>query len=314
MARDTAPASSTVNVKPPPLQTESPELLSRDVAEAEPPPVQRQTEPETPTQPTPTPPCVGGQAGRDPDALKGGDPPVVKPSPPIGRSKKAAPASEDTASEDTKKKSPIVIPPALETRQEAKRPAAAKQRSEHKPAATDCSPSPPPLPASNKSDDAIRAALLPGYQPTEDQVAIVRAIGISLAAVAAISAIPAIMDIIDHMRAEASLGVARWAYLVLMLAALQGAYSAYVYQLPDWSTVWVVTIVTLVIATGYAMMLGLTFITHGDAWLVRILDLGDVFRGGRDSLWCFVMLCLTSLISYFSGRISVRWRGELIAT
>ncbi|MDP6467873.1 MAG: hypothetical protein QF918_09045 [Pirellulaceae bacterium] len=391
-----------MNVKPPPLQAESPELLSRDVAEAEPPPVQRQTEPKTPTQPTPTPPCVDGQAGRDPVALKGGDPPVVKPSPPVGRSKKAAPAAEDTASEDTKKKSPIVIAPALETRQEEKRPAAAKRRSEHKPAATDCSPSPPPLPASNKSDDSsvaparnagtkpttrpstpqpaadtshrparpplpsaktrgkatpksvrsdrpktpaasttvasgseasrmdiaaptvavsdpppdlpIKAAVLPGYQPTEDQVAIVRAIGVSLAAVAAISAIPAIMDIIDHMRAEASLGVARWAYLVLMLAALQGAYSAYVYQLPDWSTVWVVTIVTLVIATGYAMMLGLTFITHGDAWLVRILDLGDVFRGGRDSLWCFVMLCLTSLISYFSGRISVRWRGELIAT
>ena len=99
-----------------------------------------------------------------------------------------------------------------------------------------------------------------------------------------------------------------------MLATLQGAYSAYVYQLPDWSTVWVVTIVTLVIATGYGMMLGLTFITHGDAWLVNILDLGDVLRGGRASLWCFVMLCLTSLVSYFSGRISVRWRGELIAT
>jgi hypothetical protein len=155
---------------------------------------------------------------------------------------------------------------------------------------------------------------LPGYQPTEDQVAIVRAIGISLAAVAAISSIPAIMDIIDHIRAEASLGVARWAYLVLMLATLQVAYAAYVFQLPDWSTVWVVTIVTLVISTGYAMMLGLTLITHGDTWLVGVLDLGDAFRGGRVSLWCFVMLCLTSLVSYFSGRISVRWRGELTAT
>jgi hypothetical protein len=159
----------------------------------------------------------------------------------------------------------------------------------------------------------IQATVLPGYQPTEDHVAIVRAIGVSLAAVAAISVIPAVMDIVDHIRAEASLGVARWAYLVLMLATLQVAYSTYVFQLPDWSTVWVVTIVTLVISTGYAMMLGLSLIADGDGWLVSILELGDAFRGGRVSLWCFVMLCLTSLVSYFSGRISVRWRGELTA-
>ncbi len=153
---------------------------------------------------------------------------------------------------------------------------------------------------------------MPGYQPTLDQIEIVRLIGISLAAVACISAIPAVMDIVDHLRSETSLGVARWAYLVLMLAALQGAYAAYVHQLPDWSTVWVVTVVTLVIATGYALMLGLTFITRSDAWVVSVLDLGDVFRGGRASVWCFVMLCLTSLVSYFTGRISVRWRHELI--
>jgi len=164
--------------------------------------------------------------------------------------------------------------------------------------------------------DSTKAASpsLPGYQPTKDQIGIVRAIGMSLLAVAAISVVPAIMDIVDHLRAEFSPGVARWAYLVLLLAMVQASYAAYVYQLPDWSTVWVVTLVTLLIATGYAMMLGLTFITRSDSWLVSLLDLGDVFRGGRASLWCFVMLCLSSLVSYFSGRISVRWRDDLLAT
>jgi len=160
-------------------------------------------------------------------------------------------------------------------------------------------------------DPPIQATVLPGYQPNEDQVAIVRAIGVSLAAVAAISAIPAVMDINQHLSIEGSLGVARWAYLILMLATLQVAYSTYVFQLPDWSTVWVVTIVTLVISTGYAMMLGLSLIADGDGWLVGILDMGDAFRNGHVSLWCFIMLCLTGLVSYFSGRISVRWRGEL---
>ncbi len=165
--------------------------------------------------------------------------------------------------------------------------------------------------ADDQREQPLAPEKRPGYQPTSDQVEIVRVIGVALAAVAAISAIPAVLDVVAHLRTETSLGVTRWAYLVLMLAMLQCAYAAYVYQLPDWSTVWVVTIATLVMATGYAMMLGLTFISNGDAWAVRSLDLGDVIRGGRASLWCFLMLCLTSMVSYFSGRISVRWRDEL---
>ena len=72
-----------------------------------------------------------------------------------------------------------------------------------------------------------------------------------------------------------------------------------------------ITVVTLVVATGYAMMLGLTLISQDQSRLVAALDLSDQLQGGRATGWCFVMLCLTSLLCYFSGRINVRWRAAM---
>ena len=148
-AKKLAPTSSTVKVKPLRLPAKSPEAFSPDVVEAEPPPVQRQTEPEPPTQPAPTPPPVDGQALRDRDALKGGDPPVVKPSLLVGRSNKTDPHPVDK-----KMKSPIAISLALEVCQEAKQPAAVKPRAEKNPPATVRPPSRPLLPTSKPAESS----------------------------------------------------------------------------------------------------------------------------------------------------------------
>jgi hypothetical protein len=132
-------------------------------------------------------------------------------------------------------------------------------------------------------------------------------LAVGLAAVALCGAAPAVLDILDHLRTEESPGVAVWAYLALWIAVVQISYAVYLAQLPDWSSVWVGTLVTLAIAILYAMLLGLTYLSRPDSWLVQTLDLTDQLAGGRAALWCLIMLCLTSLISYLGGRMSVRW-------
>jgi len=145
---------------------------------------------------------------------------------------------------------------------------------------------------------------LAAYEPNRRQASAARSLGTALTIVALVSLAPAVWDVFEHARGA---GVARWAYAVFFLGLLQFAYGIYALQLPDWSSLWVVTLVTLVAATVYAAMLGVTLVTGPQGGLVEALDLSDRLAGGRAAGWCFIMLSVTGLISYLSGRISVRW-------
>src|SRR5262245_33031685 len=74
-------------------------------------------------------------------------------------------------------------------------------------------------------------------------------------AAALLSVVPAVWDVSDYFRRPDGLdsrGVARWALAALLLAVVQVAYAIYLFQLPDWTTVWVVTLLLLAIAGLYA--------------------------------------------------------------
>ena len=149
-----------------------------------------------------------------------------------------------------------------------------------------------------------------GYEPDHGKVSTVRLLAASLALTAICSMIPAVLDIIEHVRVQPSAGVARWAYLLLLVGTVQLAYALYLAQLPDWSTVWVVTVVSLVLASVYAGFLSLTILAGSDSGVIASLELTDQLRGGRATGWCFIMLCVSCLLSYTSGRISVRWQKK----
>jgi hypothetical protein len=161
--------------------------------------------------------------------------------------------------------------------------------------------------AEEVAESVVHNSLVRGCEPHPRDVSATHWLAVSLAGIALCGVIPAALDIFDHLRTEGSPGVAVWAYLSLWIALLQISYAIYLAQLPDWSSVWVGTLVTLAISVLYAMLLGLTYLSRHDSWLVEKLELSDQLSGGRAAGWCFIMLCLTSLVSYLSGRMSMRW-------
>ena len=148
-----------------------------------------------------------------------------------------------------------------------------------------------------------------GYQANRDKVATVRWLAAAILITSFISMVPAVIDVVEHVLSDTSAGVSRWACALLLVGVLQCAYAVYLVQLPDWSSVGVVTCFTLAIAAGYAAMFGLTLLSTDQGHFVQILDLADRLRGGKATAWCLIMLSLMSLISYFSGRVGVRWRN-----
>jgi hypothetical protein len=162
---------------------------------------------------------------------------------------------------------------------------------------------PPPLQNMEEEDVPVH-----GYQADRDKVATVRWLATALFAIALFGMIPAGREIAEHFRVEDGSLLHRWVYASLLICGLQLAYAGYLIQLPDWSSVWVVTIFSLIVAAAYAAMLCLTLLAGADSQFVQLLDLAERLRGGKATGWCFVMLCMTGLLAYSSGRVGSRWR------
>jgi hypothetical protein len=102
-------------------------------------------------------------------------------------------------------------------------------------------------------------------------------------------------------------GIANWAMVLIAVALIHAGYALYLYLFPDWSTVWVVSLVMLVTATAYAMMLAVLALGGGNTPLATAVQLNE-FPDQRPELVCLIMLSLSGLLSYLLGRNSMRWR------
>lgn len=163
---------------------------------------------------------------------------------------------------------------------------------------------PPPLKSVSEDED------LPvyGYQADRDKVATVRWLAAALVGISLFGLAPAAQEIVKHVQLDDGSLLNRWVYASLLIGGLQLAYAGYLAQLPDWSSVWVVTVFSLVVASVYAAMLCVTLLAGIDSDFVQALDLAERLRGGKATGWCFVMLCITGLLAYSSGRVGSRWR------
>lgn len=115
------------------------------------------------------------------------------------------------------------------------------------------------------------------------------------AAITLLIAIPAL----EHLGLR---GAPPWAWVLLLMVALQSAYVMWVVALPDWSTVWF-----------GCLVFGLSSATHlVGIVLSLILRQGNVsgFSGGSWSttLWCTVVVITTAAVAYGCVRISRPWR------
>jgi hypothetical protein len=159
-----------------------------------------------------------------------------------------------------------------------------------------------------------------GVEHDRSKVLNVYYLGGGLVALALFSMIPGIRDVIDHFRVLESNGVARWAFFVLFVGTVQLAYAFYLVQLPDWSSVWVVAIFSLLLSAAYALLLAITMLGGSDSQIVEFLQLAHLAEKGprevfsRATMWCFVMLSTTSLFTYFSGRVGTKWHHQFVTT
>jgi hypothetical protein len=151
-------------------------------------------------------------------------------------------------------------------------------------------------------------------------VLVVYQLAAALVAAALFSVAPAVWDVVDYIRvyqtefaSPQTHFVARWALVLFFLGIVQIGYAVYLFQLPDWTSVWVVTMVSLLLAALYAGVLGLVLITRDDGWIVQSLQLADKLAGGKAALWCLAMVCLSTILAFFSGRLSVKWhKAEML--
>lgn len=149
-----------------------------------------------------------------------------------------------------------------------------------------------------------------GVEHDAGRVSVVNYLAAAVIGLALLGVAPAIWEIVDHLGNEDSPGVAVWALGLLAIAGLQVAYAVFLMQIPDWSSVRVVALVLLAYAAGYALMLGVSAISSTGNGLVGFLQLAEYHDDGRAAGWCFIMLCSTSLLTFFAGRLAVRWKAD----
>ena len=140
----------------------------------------------------------------------------------------------------------------------------------------------------------------------------------AIVAAALLGIAPGVWDVMEYFRLADSVespGIARWAHVVLMLGVVQIAYAVYLFQLPDWTSVWVVTLHSLAMGGLYALALGGVLVSGPGSWMVGPtgLQLADQVAGGKAALWCVAMVSLSTVLAFFAGRLARQWRrAELI--
>ena len=173
---------------------------------------------------------------------------------------------------------------------------------------------PPPL-ASDKP-----APVTVSLAADHAKVLVVYQLAAALIGAALFSMAPAAWDVVEYVQNlsefDDGLGhnvIGRWALVLFFLGVVQLAYAVYLFQLPDWTSVWVVTLYSLLMAAIYAGVLGLLLISPEDGVVVRGLDLAHKLAGGKAALWCLCMVSLSTILAFFSGRLSVRWyKAEML--
>jgi hypothetical protein len=124
-----------------------------------------------------------------------------------------------------------------------------------------------------------------------------------------IDTLPAVLDLISHWQSAQSAGVARWAGVLLVLGILHFAYTIYLVQFADWSSLWIVAVFLLLIAMMHAVLLGLLMYAKADSGLIAWWELSDLVRGRWARWWALVVTSGASFLSLIAGLMAVRWRS-----
>ncbi|MFO0903541.1 MAG: hypothetical protein U0939_11100 [Pirellulales bacterium] len=123
---------------------------------------------------------------------------------------------------------------------------------------------------------------------------------LALLATAGLTALPALVDLIEHLQATRSPGLAPWALISLGVAALELAYIPYLTQFARRAAYRVVAIVLLAVAMACALLLGVAMLSGVDGRVVGWLGLSNSLPSAR--LWCAVLTVASTLSALVVGR------------
>ncbi|MFW6172031.1 MAG: hypothetical protein ACODAD_16205 [Planctomycetota bacterium] len=181
-------------------------------------------------------------------------------------------------------------------------------------------PEPPRVPVSEEQPIIVintDSSLLPG-PAVDPSLLTVRLLAVGIAVLALLDVFPVVVAarqgwgepptqwIDAHM-------LEPWAMAVILVAILHLVYMVYLLQLPDYSCVRVVSCFLLVISTAYAIVLGVRLLAPSSNRIMTSLALErNPFSSQQESLWCFLMMTLTGVLSYLAGRAASQWRARLM--
>lgn len=99
----------------------------------------------------------------------------------------------------------------------------------------------------------------------------------------------------------------RWVFLLLFVSGLHLVYSFFLFQLPDWSAMWAVSIVMVVLTAVYGFVSAGVWLDEGGGPIVQFLQVPTSFLRNA-KIWTLVMLCLSGLCAYIFGREAIAWK------
>ena len=100
--------------------------------------------------------------------------------------------------------------------------------------------------------------------------------------------------------------IPRWVYLLIFVGSLHLVYSIFLFQLPDWSSLWAVAVVLLSLSSIYAIFCAAIWLGDGESVVIRFLQLPTVVQN-QGAIWCALMVTLSCLVSYLCGREAINW-------
>lgn len=270
-----AQASKPDETRPAKLRIEKPAVPVRTVADKP----KEIAPPELPTQPAAAPPL------RKPDAKPDG--PVAKKSAADDSAKKPPPMPAGHAPPD--------VPKRDKKRHRKPQSAAGQPREE----------------TLESQPEKLRPR---GYEHDRQKKRSAYQLASAIAFVAIFSLAPAAYECVRWYHSSVRVPLATWVYVTVFVAAIQLIYALYLAQLPDWGTVWVVAVLSLLVTTTYATLMGVVLFRGESSAVIQLLQMnGQVQK--KSLMWCISMVSVSSLLTYFCGRIAVRWhRAFVIAT
>lgn len=175
-------------------------------------------------------------------------------------------------------------------------------------AKTSAAPRPPaPAPA----DDKPQPPPARGFEHDRAKLFTAYYLATGLAAAGLFGMGPAVYQIMTGWQSDPPQPVPRWVYGALLVGFIQLAYAVYLMQLPDWGTVWVVSVFTLCLASVYAGLLSAVALSQDDGTVLAMLQLSGPLRRNA-TLWCFSMLGISSLLAYLCGREGLNWHRVFV--